>query len=111
MPEALTRPDDLSIGFFGKLPSHGDFLSRRLPRSFVDPWDSWLQSRTARRGLAGDLSHQSDLALCRLTRSLRGQNLDRGADAQCRPGGTLLSSHPGSASECWKQSDAAAHRC
>jgi len=44
MPEALTRPDDLSIGFFGKLPSHGDFLSRRLPRSFVDPWDSWLQT-------------------------------------------------------------------
>ncbi len=33
-----------SMGFFGKLPSHGDFVSRHLPRSFTDPWDSWLQS-------------------------------------------------------------------
>lgn len=43
-------------GFFGKLPSHGDFLSRRLPRSFVDPWDRWLQSAVAdsREQLAGD---------------------------------------------------------
>jgi type VI secretion system protein ImpM len=32
------------VGFFGKLPSHGDFLSRRLPRDFTDPWDRWLQS-------------------------------------------------------------------
>lgn len=31
-------------GFYGKLPSHGDFLSRRLPRQFVEPWDQWLQS-------------------------------------------------------------------
>ncbi|HTS55073.1 MAG TPA: type VI secretion system-associated protein TagF [Burkholderiales bacterium] len=30
-------------GFFGKLPGFPDFLSRRLPRSFVDPWDAWLQ--------------------------------------------------------------------
>lgn len=32
------------VGFFGKLPTLGDFVSRRLPRQFIDPWDQWLQS-------------------------------------------------------------------
>ena len=31
-------------GFYGKLPAKGDFLSRNLPRAFVDTWDDWLQS-------------------------------------------------------------------
>ena len=31
-------------GFFGKIPSHGDFVTRDLPRSFLDVWDMWLQS-------------------------------------------------------------------
>lgn len=31
-------------GFYGKLPAKGDFLSRNLPRSFVDTWDEWLQN-------------------------------------------------------------------
>jgi type VI secretion system protein ImpM len=30
-------------GYHGKLPAKGDFISRRLPREFLDPWDSWLQ--------------------------------------------------------------------
>ncbi len=30
-------------GFYGKLPAFGDFISRRLPASFVHPWDAWLQ--------------------------------------------------------------------
>lgn len=30
-------------GYFGKIPSHGDFLNRNLSRNFVDPWDHWLQ--------------------------------------------------------------------
>ncbi len=34
---------DSTVGFFGKLPSHGDFISRRLPRPFVESWDQWLQ--------------------------------------------------------------------
>ncbi|MGZ4960294.1 MAG: type VI secretion system-associated protein TagF [Methylomonas sp.] len=34
-------------GFYGKLPSHGDFLSRRLPRQFIEPWDRWLQDGVA----------------------------------------------------------------
>lgn len=31
-------------GYFGKLPSKGDFLSRRLPSGFVEVWDAWLQA-------------------------------------------------------------------
>jgi type VI secretion system protein ImpM len=31
-------------GFYGKLPAKGDFVTRRLPRGFVDPWDRWLQA-------------------------------------------------------------------
>jgi type VI secretion system protein ImpM len=43
------------VGFFGKLPTHGDFLRRRVPETFVGPWDVWLQaclaaSRTALGG-------------------------------------------------------------
>ena len=32
-----------TVGYFGKLPCIGDFATRRLPRSFVQPWDDWLQ--------------------------------------------------------------------
>jgi type VI secretion system protein ImpM len=31
-------------GWFGKIPSLGDFATRRLPRTFVEPWDEWLSS-------------------------------------------------------------------
>ena len=30
-------------GFFGKVTSHGDFVTRRLPPGFQQPWDAWLQ--------------------------------------------------------------------
>ncbi len=30
-------------GFYGKIPSRGDFVSRRLPREFITRWDGWLQ--------------------------------------------------------------------
>jgi type VI secretion system protein ImpM len=30
-------------GFFGKLPTHGDFVHRELPEVFVNRWDAWLQ--------------------------------------------------------------------
>lgn len=30
-------------GYFGKMPARGDFLSRGLPRDFIDPWDDWIQ--------------------------------------------------------------------
>lgn len=31
-------------GWYGKLPSLGDFASRRLEAGFIDPWDAWLAS-------------------------------------------------------------------
>jgi type VI secretion system protein ImpM len=36
-----------TVGLLGKLPSHGDFLSRRVSPDFSEIWDEWLQ-----RGLA-----------------------------------------------------------
>lgn len=40
--EPLSAP-----GYHGKLPARGDFITRRLPRSFVDVWDNWLQQAVA----------------------------------------------------------------
>ena len=34
-------------GWFGKIPAVGDFATRRLPLSFVEPWDDWLSSELA----------------------------------------------------------------
>jgi type VI secretion system protein ImpM len=31
-----------ALGFYGKLASRGDFVSRGLPQSFITPWDAWL---------------------------------------------------------------------
>ena len=31
------------VGIYGKLPSHGDFLRRRVSEDFVRVWDRWLQ--------------------------------------------------------------------
>jgi type VI secretion system protein ImpM len=30
-------------GFYGKIPSKGDFVQRRLDRAFTNNWDDWLQ--------------------------------------------------------------------
>jgi type VI secretion system protein ImpM len=35
--------ESLTTGYYGKVPTHGDFVSRGLPRNFIDPWDDWLQ--------------------------------------------------------------------
>jgi type VI secretion system protein ImpM len=32
-----------SLGWYGKLPCLGDFISKRLPESFIKTWDTWLQ--------------------------------------------------------------------
>lgn len=46
--EALDAASELAvIGYFGKVPIRGDFVQRRLPRSFLDPWDDWLQGAVA----------------------------------------------------------------
>ncbi len=48
-------PQRPEVGFYGKLPSHGDFLCRRAPESFVGPWDGWLQQCiAATRSALGD---------------------------------------------------------
>lgn len=31
------------VGYYGKIPSKGDFVAQALPRSFTDPWDAWLR--------------------------------------------------------------------
>ncbi|KFA18185.1 type VI secretion system protein ImpM, partial [Xanthomonas vasicola pv. musacearum NCPPB 4384] len=36
---AMQRPP----GFYGKLPAVGDFVHRRLPETFVDPWHVAMQ--------------------------------------------------------------------
>ncbi len=43
-------------GFHGKVPSRGDFVSRRLPPGFAPPWDEWLQRlmRASRARLGSD---------------------------------------------------------
>jgi type VI secretion system protein ImpM len=33
----------MEVGLYGKLPSHGDFLRRRVSDGFVSVWDEWLQ--------------------------------------------------------------------
>jgi type VI secretion system protein ImpM len=35
-------------GWYGKLPTLGDFASRRLPPGFIEPWDAWLARGLAR---------------------------------------------------------------
>lgn len=45
-----------AAGFFGKLPSAGDFVQRRLPASFVDAWDQHFEGAVAqsRAVMVGD---------------------------------------------------------
>jgi type VI secretion system protein ImpM len=47
--------ETLQVGIYGKLPSHGDFLQRRVPPEFLTPWDDWLQAGiTASRAALAD---------------------------------------------------------
>ncbi|MEO8767166.1 MAG: type VI secretion system-associated protein TagF [Nitrosospira sp.] len=39
----MDRDESLVAGWYGKIPSLGDFASRRLPASFIKAWDLWLQ--------------------------------------------------------------------
>jgi type VI secretion system protein ImpM len=38
---------DVAVGFYGKLPSLGDFVGRRVPEQVVERWDHWLQESVA----------------------------------------------------------------
>jgi type VI secretion system protein ImpM len=34
----------IDLGFYGKLPTYGDFIQKRLPTDFINPLHEWLQS-------------------------------------------------------------------
>jgi type VI secretion system protein ImpM len=36
--------DSYETGWYGKLPASGDFVTRRLPPTFIEPWDAWLNA-------------------------------------------------------------------
>jgi len=36
--------ESFETGWYGKLPASGDFVTRRLPPSFIEPWDAWLNA-------------------------------------------------------------------
>lgn len=38
------QPGSPAVGYYGKLPSRGDFITQRLAATFVDAWDDWLQA-------------------------------------------------------------------
>lgn len=37
------REEESIVGYYGKIPSKGDFVTQTLPKSFTDPWDAWLR--------------------------------------------------------------------
>ena len=50
-------------GWYGKLPSLGDFASRRLEGDFIEPWDTWLgEGLAAQRETLGDTWLEAYLA-------------------------------------------------
>lgn len=38
-----TDGQSIQLGYYGKVPTHGDFVGKGLPRSFREPWDTWVQ--------------------------------------------------------------------
>jgi type VI secretion system protein ImpM len=45
----------MDVGLYGKLPTHGDFLRRRVADDFIAAWDPWLQHCIAdSRGVLGE---------------------------------------------------------
>lgn len=55
MPDAAVSDVAPLVGFFGKLPSRGDFLRVGLPRSFTDPWDDCMgRAMAGSRTLLGE---------------------------------------------------------
>ena len=43
----MHTPLALSMGWYGKLPSRGDFVGRGMPRAWLRTWDDWLQRAMA----------------------------------------------------------------
>ena len=38
-----TTQESFPAGWYGKIPGTGDFIARRMPSSFSEAWDRWLQ--------------------------------------------------------------------
>jgi type VI secretion system protein ImpM len=43
MRTGATPGEGFAVGWYGKIPGTGDFIARRVPASFSEPWDRWLQ--------------------------------------------------------------------
>ena len=39
--------ESFETGWFGKLPTSGDFVTRRVHPYFIEPWDAWLNAMLA----------------------------------------------------------------
>jgi len=39
--------ESFPVGWYGKIPGTGDFITRRMPSAFSEAWDRWLQSAIA----------------------------------------------------------------
>ena len=86
-----------TLGFYGKLASRGDFVSRALPQSFIGPWDAgWrrdcMPARTASAGTGSTLYLVSpSVAFCVGARCVRAGSGGGCVDAKHRPGRALFS--------------------
>jgi type VI secretion system protein ImpM len=45
----------MTVGFFGKIPATGDFVTANLPRVFTDRWDRWMSKELSARPDEGEL--------------------------------------------------------
>ncbi|MFN7152673.1 MAG: type VI secretion system-associated protein TagF [Acidovorax sp.] len=43
-PEARSAQPEGAVAWYGKLPSLGDFVGRRMPHALSTEWDTWLRS-------------------------------------------------------------------
>ena len=79
------------IGFFGKIPSHGDFVRRAFSTELRRRWDAWLQAGlTQSRETLGD-----DWLDSYLSSPMWRFCLSAGLCGESQPRGPLLSSDDG----------------
>jgi type VI secretion system protein ImpM len=45
----------MTVGFYGKIPATGDFVTWNLPRVFTDRWDRWMSMELRDRPDEGEL--------------------------------------------------------
>jgi type VI secretion system protein ImpM len=67
--------DAAAPGFFGKVPSRGDFLSRRVPPGLAASWEQWLQELTLAVREAGERGWQDAWLTAPLWHFMLGRNL------------------------------------